>query len=189
MGVGPAQRGRVQRGRSRVRCEPREDREAERCEAIVAVPDLRALAVSAVADFAAELAKKGGKLDLGTVEIEVLPKPHRPTDIPSGRMAVYCFFLGERPLKVGIAGPNSNARYRSQHYNPGSAGSTLAGSLIRHPDKVGVPMLEPDEVGTWIKSNTDRVNILVPVSFGRGLLPFLERFLHERWKPVYEGLM
>jgi hypothetical protein len=50
-------------------------------------------------------------------------------------MAVYCFFLDGRALKIGIAGPNSDARFRSQHYNLNSARSTLAGSIFKYPTK------------------------------------------------------
>ena len=80
------------------------------------------LVQSALFDFACTLALE--KLD---VDIDVAPAPHRPRSLPVGKMAVYCFFFRGRALKIGIAGPNSGARYLSQHYHPRSAGSTLAG--------------------------------------------------------------
>jgi hypothetical protein len=51
--------------------------------------------------------------------------------VPAGR---------NRILKVGKAGCNSNARFQSQHYNPSSAPSNLAHSLLEvkiaaHPKK------------------------------------------------------
>ena len=145
------------------------------------------LAEIAVAEVAADFVGKGGTFDPALVRIEVLPKPHTPTDLPAGRMAVYCFFLGEQALKIGIAGPNSNARYRYQHYKAGSAGSTLAASILRNPGKVGQNTISADHVGAWIQRTTDRVNILVPISFGRWMLPSLEQHLHKKWMPIFEG--
>ena len=46
-------------------------------------------------------------------------------------MAVYVFSEKSQVLKVGKVGPNSQARYTSQHYNPKSARSTLAKSLLK----------------------------------------------------------
>jgi len=45
-------------------------------------------------------------------------------------MAVYVFSKGPDVLKVGKVGAKSQARYTSQHYNPGSAMSTLAASIL-----------------------------------------------------------
>src|SRR3984893_7794355 len=88
---------------------------------------------AALSDFANVAALAGTECDLSKIRVEVLNKPHKPSGLPTGRMAVYCFFLNGQALKVGIAGPNSDARYRSQHYNPNSAQSTLARSILRYP--------------------------------------------------------
>jgi hypothetical protein len=45
------------------------------------------------------------------VRIETLPAPHRPTGLPAGSMAVYVFSYRGIALKVGKAGPNSDARF------------------------------------------------------------------------------
>jgi hypothetical protein len=141
---------------------------------------------SALTDF---VAFAGGGLIREQVRIEVVTKPHKPSGLPKGKMAVYCFVLGDQVLKVGLAGPNSDARYRSQHYNLNSAGSNLAKSLVTYPERIGAKAIDSDRVGEWIKQNTDRVNFLLPAALGKPLLAMLEAFLHARWAPVYEGRM
>lgn len=57
------------------------------------------------------------RLSLTDVRAELSPAPHkRPASLPSGTQAVYTFFLGDRCLKVGKAGPKTQARFTSQHY-------------------------------------------------------------------------
>ncbi len=107
--------------------------------------------------------------------------------MPRDAMAVYAFFLDDRALKVGKAGPNSNARYSFQHYNASSAASTLAASLMRNPASVGIESFDNVEVGKWIREHTDRVNLLMQAQLGNSLLSLLESFLHVRWNPVFEG--
>jgi hypothetical protein len=147
------------------------------------------MAAVALGDFASAAVTAGTEWNVNKIRIEVAPKPHRPSDLPIGRMAVYSFFLNRQALKVGIAGPKSGARYRSQHYNPNSAQSTLAGSILKQPKKVGIVAISASSVGDWIKANTDRINILLPASYGKPLLSQLESFLHARWKPIYEGFV
>jgi hypothetical protein len=61
------------------------------------------------------------------IEVEYLVAPHRPPiRLPINKMAAFGFWGAGMWLKIGKAGPNSNARYTSQHYNAGSAQSTLA---------------------------------------------------------------
>jgi hypothetical protein len=142
---------------------------------------------SAIRDFANVSALTGAECDIGKIKIEVLNKPHKPSGLPTGKMAVYCFFLNGQALKIGIAGPNSDARYRSQHYNPNSAGSNLAKSILAYPSKIWIAPLHASLAGSWIKENADRINILLPSSFGKPTLSMLETFLHSRWNPIYEG--
>ncbi len=113
--------------------------------------------------------------------------PHRPpSSLPEGKMAIYGFWAAGSWLKIGMAGPRSQARYTSQHYNPASAPSTLAASLARDPLIVGTSGFNVAAPGDWIKSSTHRVNILVPSGYGLPLLALLEAFLHVRLKPRYE---
>ena len=122
------------------------------------------------------------------ITVECLPAPHRPPSrLPAGSMAVYVFAYGETTLKVGKAGSNSQARYISQHYNAGSAPSTLAASLIKRGAEIGIPGLSNESVSEWIKTHTDRLNFVLESQAGIDSLSLLEAFLHCRLKPVFEG--
>ena len=57
--------------------------------------------------------------------------PYQPKTLPLQMMAIYTFCYNGEFLKIGKAGPNSNARFLSQHYNPRSARSTLAASILQ----------------------------------------------------------
>ena len=120
--------------------------------------------------------------------VDFLAAPHKPpSSLPAGYMAVYAFWWDGVWLKVGKVGPNSAARYISQHYNAGSAQSTLAGSLTHDPRIKTVAGFDPQEPGRWIKASTCRVNILIPAHRHKELLSLLEAFLHVRLRPRYEG--
>jgi hypothetical protein len=112
------------------------------------------------------------------------PAPHAPTGLPKGMMAAYGFYHDKRWLKIGIVGPNSNARFRSQHYLPHSSKSNLAQSLLK--DSSTSSFIEVHMVGEWIKANCHRMNILLRDSLDLSLLRLLEAFLHARLKPRYE---
>jgi hypothetical protein len=142
---------------------------------------------SALRDFANAETSAGNSCDLGKVQVDVARAPHRPRGLPVGRMAVYCFFFRGQALKIGMAGPNSDARFRSHHYSAGRAMSTLAGSISRHPEKVGLQSIPALSTGEWIKDNTDRIDFLLPAAYGKDILSRLETFLHTRWKPTFEG--
>lgn len=149
--------------------------------------DWRSEVEGAVRDFVTVATLAGVPLSQEDVEIEFKKAPHTPPkSLPAGKMAVYGFCYDGEWLKIGMAGPNSNARYASQHYNPGSAPSTLASSLIKDPDvseKHGFSELAP---GYWIKLKTHRVNILMSSTHDKALLALLEAFLHVRLSPRYE---
>lgn len=119
--------------------------------------------------------------------VEFLEAPHRPpASLPTGKMAIYCFWGAGEWLKIGKAGPNSQARYTSQHYNPASARSTLAASLARDPEMLRLPDFGPAKPGEWIKSHVHRVNILLSGQRGKRMLALLEAFLQVRLNPRYE---
>lgn len=127
------------------------------------------------------------KLSQDELELQVLPPPHTANALPKGKMAVYGFAYNGEWLKIGMAGSKSSARFHSQHYNPKSARSTLAASLIK--DEVfwsSIPHSD-DEVGQWLKSEVFRFNILVNAEHPKELIKLLEAFLHLRLKPRYEG--
>ena len=122
------------------------------------------------------------------IVVEYLEAPHRqPTHLPAGYMAVYRFRGDGGWLKIGKAGPNSKARFTSQHYNAGNAPSTLAASLAKDSRMRTVADFDPDAPGAWIKRFTHRVNILVPSGRSPEFLSLLEAFLHLRLRPRYEG--
>ena len=122
------------------------------------------------------------------VRIEPLCAPHNPpARLPDGSMAVYAFFYHGCALKIGKAGPNSGARYTTQHYNLKAAQSTLAKTLLRRGTEIGVKGLTELSVGDWIKANTDRYNFLLDSSYPIRLLTLLEAFLQCKFNPVFEG--
>ncbi|MDP2739385.1 MAG: hypothetical protein Q8O82_11990 [Pseudorhodobacter sp.] len=142
----------------------------------------------ALADFTDVAKLAGVTLAAGDIQTEVLPAPHvPPTRLPAGTMAVYVFTHGGQVLKVGKVGPKSQARFTSQHYNPGSAMSTLAGSLIGDVAFIGLGKNDRAAIGNWIRANVDRTNFLLRTELGVPVLSLLESFLQCRLRPRYEG--
>jgi hypothetical protein len=142
-----------------------------------------------VAAEAVELALKRSQ-----ITTEMHPSPHRqPRNLPYGTVAIYAwFFRGDQCLNCGKAGPNSQARYTSMHYNPNSSNSNLAKSLITSGERIGITGLSISTAGAWIRENSMRVNLLFPISMLDSCtlplaLAYYEAFLHVRWKPVFEG--
>ena len=139
-------------------------------------------------DFLKVAALAGKSLTDEDIVIEHANSPHvPPTKLPFGKMAVYVFSNKETVLKVGKAGPKSNARFCSQHYRAGSAPSTLAASLLRDGHSAAAYGLTIDNAGMWIRQNTDRTNFLLRVECGIAVLSLLESFLQCRLKPKFEG--
>jgi hypothetical protein len=149
---------------------------------------LSELVSEAISDFGKVAALANAEFAADSITVEIAAKPHEsPKKLPTGKMAVYAFFLNGQALKVGKVGPKTNARYTSQHYNPASAGSTLARSISMNATTVGPVGIDHGSVGDWIRRHTDRVNLLLPVPLGLPILSLLESFLHVRWKPLFEG--
>jgi hypothetical protein len=131
---------------------------------------------------------------------ERLLAPHEPPLLPNGKCAVYVFSrahiparagekMGSLVLKVGKAGPNSQPRFRYQHYSPGSSDSNLAKSILQNKHcwpRLGIDSLDEMTVGVWLKSNTDRDHFLLDAS-NEPLLESLENFLQVRLNPMFEG--
>ncbi len=142
---------------------------------------------NAITDFVEVAELAGEPIKREEIIIEYLDCPHQqPRNLPSGKMAVYGFGMKGQWLKIGKVGPNSNARYTSQHYT-GSAMSTLAGSLSNDRTIEEVQGLGKYELSDWIKANTYRVNILISAEKPRELLSLIEAYLHLRLGPKYEG--
>lgn len=111
---------------------------------------------------------------------------HPNAGLPKGQMAVYGFWGDGEWLKIGKAGPNSNARFRSHHYDATRSKSTLAGSLKKCPRMPSVAEFDAADPGRWIREHTCRFNILIPKDKRGELLSLLEAFLHTRLRPRYE---
>ena len=141
----------------------------------------------ALADFCKVAELAAVHVELAQFDVEFLDAPHRPpSSLPADKMAIYGFWGLNQWLKIGMVGPKSKARYTSQHYNAGSAPSTLAGSLAHDRRMAEVADFDTAAPGAWIKSSCSRVNILLPATFGLELLALLEAFLHVRFDPRYE---
>ena len=151
-------------------------------------------------DFVQALRRAGRAGPATPISHEAQPAPHLAHSLPSGRCAVYVFSLSRtygsgctaganRILKVGKAGPKSNARFQSQHYNPGAAPSTLAASLVQGFilwPYLGLNQITEAVVGDWIRQNTDRDNFYL-TERDQHLLGELERYLRGRLGPAFEG--
>lgn len=98
-----------------------------------------------IGDFVALATRRGLALAMGDLTHERQLAPHQTHALPRGRCAVSVFSLSamhdalcpagpHRVLKVGKAGPRSNARFQSQHYGSRRAPSTLSGRLATTPE-------------------------------------------------------
>ena len=138
-------------------------------------------------DFVSVAALAGLDIPRSDIEVAVLVTPHRPpSSLPSGKLGVYVFMFGNRCLKVGKAGPNSVARFCSQHYGT-NAPSTLAKSLLKSQSSVGMTSLDSSNIKTRICENTTRLNFLLASMHGVFALSLLESFVQCRLRPEFEG--
>jgi hypothetical protein len=129
---------------------------------------------------------------------ELLPAPHMPPSLPATYGAVYAFALADVTsapcgagivLKVGRIGARSEARFRSQHYNPRSAGSTLASSLLTYRIMwpwLGIEYLDERIVKSWMLTNLVRMHIFVPDGHPE-VAASLEIYVRARIGSVFEG--
>jgi len=152
-----------------------------------------------VAAFSAWASEQGLGPARAEVRVQRLGRPHTPSTQPPGWQGVYGFQYEGTWLKVGKAGPKSGARWISQHYNPGSAMSTLAFSLVKyghfavvdHPSLPGLRLklrdVFPDDIGDWIRRNTSRVNVLIRADMGSPGLARLESIAHRLLSAIFEG--
>jgi len=92
-------------------------------------------------------------------------------------------------LKVGVAGPKSDARVLSMHYRPNSAPSNLAKQLLASPEehaRLGAEGLTVENVGDWIRQHTDRDFFRMPTS-ERDLALMFESYLRLRRGALFEN--
>lgn len=112
---------------------------------------------------------------------------HKVASLGKNKMAVYVFSFKGDCLKVGKAGPRSQARYISHHYNASSSQSNLSKSLLAHRHEPRFFSVPEDNPGAWIKQNVERVNFILDKSVGIPVLNLLESFLQCRLNPCFEG--
>ncbi len=112
--------------------------------------------------------------------------PHTPKSLEKGTMGVYTFLYNDEFLKIGKAGPSSNARFTSQHYLPRSSQSNLSKSILMD-ETMKVYGITEENVGDWIKNNTRRIDILLDKELGIFALELIEAALHYKYEPRYEG--
>lgn len=100
----------------------------------------------ALGDFYKVAGLAGVHLDAAQLRVEFLPAPHKPTELLAGEMAIYGFWGLNQWLKIGMVGSSSRARYVSQHYDAGRAGSTLSGSLVHDQRMAQTESLQTGDV-------------------------------------------
>jgi hypothetical protein len=150
--------------------------------------------------------------DSGDITHELWKAPVKISELnlKSNKGAVYVFSLTERSkapagpnrvLKVGMVGPKSIARFRHQHYKPGSANSTLAGTIRSFKilwDYIGISEGSKQQIdfGQWLIDYTDRDHFFMPKTvlktdlddiLGIDLLCTFEYYLKGIFGPVFEG--
>lgn len=130
----------------------------------------------------------GKAIDADKYDIIDLGVPHTPKGLPYGKMGVYTFSYKDRFLKIGKAGSSSRSRFLSQHYNPKSANSTLAASLIMDNDMSEFGLNEAN-VKDWIKQNCRRIDIVMDSTLSIFALELVEAVLHYHYEPKYEGFI
>jgi hypothetical protein len=129
----------------------------------------------------------GFNVDVNTLSLETWEAGdrHRPTRLPNGKAAVYVFVANGECLKVGKVNCKSGARYTSQHYSPKSSRSNLARSLMG--DEGFRSIIGSADCREWIRKNTTRYNILIPVELGEPFLHFAEAFMILKLLPKFEA--
>jgi hypothetical protein len=129
----------------------------------------------------------GYRINLDHLKLELWPAgidTHKPTALPNGFSAVYIFVHNTQCLKVGQAGPNSSARYHSQHYNPDSCNSNLSKSIRN--DVNYAALVGQGNIGAWLKTNSTRYNILIPNNYDSRFVNFAEAFFILKCNPLFE---
>ena len=126
------------------------------------------------------------------VRLETLLMPHERPILPKGHAAVYVFSIGDSVLIVGKADKDNQAQYDSPYSSTSSGPITpLAKCLIQWGEEKGLSLpipLNKENVGNWIKQNTDRWNLIIDPNYSHdeGRIPeTLMLFLIEKLQPVF----
>ena len=105
---------------------------------------------------------------------------------------VYVFSVGDLVLKVGETCRKSgvNGRMREHYRRKESDTSTLALSIVKHPDcwqQLGIDHVDDSNVVDWLMKNVRCDMLLLDRSHGKRFIKLLESFLHCRLSPMFEG--
>ena len=134
------------------------------------------------------------------VKLKYLQKgiDHHPSKLPEGMQGVYVFFSDKDCFKVGKAGPKSQARWNSHHYNlDKTTPSTFSKSIVKDKNKFKsyfsvekgseIDQLCEDNIKDWIRNNISRIELILPQDAGDYALNLLEALVQFELKPIYEG--
>lgn len=128
----------------------------------------------------------GKPLDRGSYEVKDRGVPHIPERLRINKRAVYMFCYNGIFLKIGKVNPLSKNRYYEHHYRYNGANSTLAKSII-DDENVKIDNVNEKNIGEWIKSNCQRIDIIIDDQIDIFTLNLIEAALHFKYKPIYEG--
>jgi len=123
---------------------------------------------------------------------------HNPSRLSKEQQGVYAFVTDTGCIKVGKAGPNSQARWNSHHYNVDEkSSSTMTKSMIKYKEMVKaiypvnkhaeIDDLNDNNIGNWIKSNTSRMEFIISAKESKFVLNFLEAIVQLKLQPIFEG--
>ncbi|MBI5097740.1 MAG: hypothetical protein HZB30_00680 [Nitrospirae bacterium] len=113
--------------------------------------------IKIIDDYMKALNLADTQLSDSNIYIQDLGCPHNPKGLPNEKMAVYTFQFNNRYLKIGKAGPNSDARFRSQPYSPSSSQSNLAKSILNDPEMARYNLNENNIHETYSHDNYSRI--------------------------------
>lgn len=129
----------------------------------------------------------GKTLDRNYYKVENRGVPHIPEKLPTNKMAIYMFCCNGIFLKIGKVGSSSSKdRYYNHHYQYKGANSTLAKSIINDVN-VKINNVNERNIGEWIKSNCQRIDIIIDDKIDIFTLNLIEVAMHYKYKPIYEG--
>ena len=123
---------------------------------------------------------------------------HIPTALKNDEKGVYVFLYGSHCFKVGKAGPKSQARWNSHHYNlDKKTPSTFPKSIQKDVERFKrffpvekheeIDGLNPNNIKEWIRCNISRIEFKISSSESDYALNFLESLIQFRLMPEYEG--
>ena len=147
-----------------------------------------------------EVISKFNELSSTKVDVMFMEKgmTHIPTPLSKDRHGVYVFYNENNCFKVGKAGPNSQARWSSNHYHVyKTTRSSLAKSILYNKEKVkkyyqpvhyvGINRLDNTNIKEWMKSNLSRIELTISYNSNELELNLLEAIALYKLKPIFEG--